>query len=193
MAAYPKDRFDTFPEDLQRIGAHRAPAKKGRGWIGFAWALLATGVLIVVGLVYLTRVVGVDVGIPLFDAAPVSTPTPTPTPTADPVTDATTIDPARNIRVTVINGTETPNLQNAVGDALASAGWVVNGRSLASARDVATTTVYYADPLNEDVARGVVLALGAGDIRLVPADAFPGAPITVVLGADFPGATPPEG
>lgn len=190
MASYPKDRFDNLPADLQRIGAHRAPAVKGRGWVGFAWAALATGVLVFAGVFGLSRFLGVDIVVPIFDAAPSATPTPTPTPTADPVLDATTIDPARNILITVLNGTETPDLQNAVGDSLASAGWNVNSRGATARRDVPVTTVYYSDPANEDVARGVVLALGSGGIRLVAPEQFPGAPITVVIGADFPGATP---
>ena len=33
-------------DDLQRVGAHRAPKKRGGGWIGFGWAVLATGVLV---------------------------------------------------------------------------------------------------------------------------------------------------
>jgi len=66
MASYPKDRFDQLPEDLQRIGAHRGPAKKGRGWIGFAWALLATGVLIFGGLFAIGKVLGIDLGISIF-------------------------------------------------------------------------------------------------------------------------------
>ena len=81
MAAHPKDRFDQLPEDLKRIGAHRGPKKKGGGWVGFAWALLATGVLIFGGLWGLSNIVGVDVGLPIFEPAPTPTPSPTPTPT----------------------------------------------------------------------------------------------------------------
>lgn len=190
MAAYPKDRFDELPEDLKRIGAHRGPKKKGGGWVGFAWALLATGVLIFAGLYGLSKFVGVDVGLPIFQPAPTPTPTPTATPTADPVLDPTTIDPARAISVTVLNGTAVVDLEDTVGDALAAVGWSVNGRALAGEKDVAKTVVYYSDPANEDVARGVVVSIGAGEIRLVSPDIFPASPLTLVIGVDYPGATP---
>lgn len=190
MAAYPKDRFDQLPEDLKRIGAHRGPRKKGGGWIGFAWALLATGVLIFGGLWGLSNIVGVDVGLPIFEPAPTPTPSPTPTPTADPVLDPTTIDAARKINLTVLNGTPTAGLENTVGDALAAVGWTIAGRTNAGQKDVEKTTVYYSDAANEDVARGVVVSLGKGEIRLVSPDTFPGSALTVVIGLDYPGATP---
>ena len=66
----------------------------------------------------------------------------------------------------------------------------MGARTQASEKTVEKTLIYYSDPANEDVARGLVLALGVGDIRL--SDAFPGAPITVVLGADYP-VVPPAG
>ncbi len=190
MAAYPKDRFDQLPEDLKRIGAHRGPKKKGGGWAGFALALLATGVLIFGGLWGLSTFVGVDVGLPIFQAPPEPTPTPTQTPTADPVLDPTTIDPARLIDVTVLNGTPAAGLENTVGDALAAVGWVVEARAPAGEKNVEKTVVYYSDPANEDVARGVVVTLGKGEIRLVSADIFPASALTAVIGVDYPGATP---
>jgi len=188
MANHPRDRFDDLPKDLARVGAHRAPPPRGRGWIGLAWSILAIGVLIFAGLYGLSKFVGIDVGLPIFDAAPTPTATPTPTPTATPILDPAAIDPARNIRVAVLNGTPKAELQNAVGDALATAGWVIDSRALASQTNVEKTTVYYSDPANEDVARGLVVSLAAGMIKLVSADTFPGTPATVVIGLDYPGA-----
>ena len=190
MAAYPKDRFDTLPDDLKRIGAHRGPRKKGSGWVGFAFAALATGVLIFGGLWGLSKFVGVDVGLPIFQAPATPTPSPTPTPTAEPVLDPTTIDPARAIKATVLNGTPAAGLEDTAGDALAALGWVIDSRTNAGDRNVEKTTVYYSDPANEDVARGVVVSLGLGEIRLVSPDTFPGIPLTIVIGLDYPGATP---
>ena len=103
----------------------------------------------------------------------------------DPILDPTTIDPARAIRITVLNGTTTPGLQSTVGQELAAAGWPIGGTLNASSTDIEDTFVYYSDPLNEDVARGLVVALGEGDIRLVPVETFPGAPVTIVLGTSF--------
>ena len=190
--AYPKDRFDELPDDLQRIGAHRAPARRGRGWIAFAWAALATLVLILGGIIGLRTFVGMELDIPFLSTTPSPGPVvaPTRTPTAEPVLDPSSIDPARAITTSIYNGTTAAELQNTVGDALTAAGWTIDARARASTSDVAVTTVYYSDPANEDVARGLVVALGIGEISLVPAETFPGNPLNIVIGADYPGATP---
>jgi hypothetical protein len=190
MASYPKDQFDKLPEDLRRIGAHRAPKKGGRGWIGFAWAVLATGVLVFGGLFALSEFLGVDIGLPIFAAEETPTPTPTPTPTAEPVADPTTIDPARAITVTILNGTPTVGLEGTVAASLTAAAWPIKSAGLASEKDIDETFVYYSDPLNEDVARGLAIALGVGKIRLISPDIFPATPITIVLGTDYPVPTP---
>ena len=111
MASYPKDQFDEFPRDLERIGAHRGPKPRSRGWIAFAWAALATLVLIVAGLAGLNRFMGIDIGLPIFDDAPNASPTPTAAATMDPVTDPATIDPARGVTITILNATGTSGVQ----------------------------------------------------------------------------------
>jgi hypothetical protein len=89
----------------------------------------------------------------------------------------------------VLNGTPAVGLENTVGDALAAVGWVVDSRTNAGEKDVQKTIVYYSDAANEDVARGLVVSLGKGEIRLVGPEIFPGMPLTVVIGLDYPGAT----
>ncbi|MGX5682646.1 LytR C-terminal domain-containing protein [Schumannella luteola] len=190
MASYPKDRFDELPSDLQRVGAHRGPRPRGRGWIIVAWSALATGLLVFGGLFGISKFLNIDLEIGLFPVAETPTPTPTPTPTADPI-EPGALDPARNITITVLNGTPIVGLQNTVGQQLAALGWPVLTTANASASDIEKTYVYYSDPANEDVARGLVVSMGKGDIRLVSAETFPGAPITIVLGADE--ETPADG
>ncbi len=192
MASYPKDRFDRLPEDLARVGAHRAPRKRGRGWIGFAWALLATGVLVFGGLFGISRFLNIDLGIGLFPVIAEPTPTPTPTPTMAPVTDPSTISPDRKITITVLNGTPVAGLQGTVGAELAAAGWPIGTQANASVDDIEQTYVYYIDPLDEGVARGLAIALGVGDIRLVDPETVSSAPITIVLGADYSAGTTTE-
>jgi hypothetical protein len=100
--SFPPDRFDEVP-DLKRVGAHRAPAPKGRGWIAFLVAVVATLVLVGVGTFALF---GLNDRIDFFGGSqsPSATPTPTPTPTeAAPV-----VDPAASILV--LNGTPTAGL-----------------------------------------------------------------------------------
>ena len=94
MASFPQDPFDVVPADLTRVGAHRAPRRRGRGWIMFAWAALATGVLVVGGLYGLSRVdPNISFELPSFGGGedPVAQPSPS-TSTVPPVTDPTTVD-----------------------------------------------------------------------------------------------------
>jgi len=178
MAKYPKDQFDDIPSDLARVGVHRAPPKSGRGWVTFAWAALFTGILVAGGYFGLSAFRGLS-----FSNGPTAVATPSVEVTAEPVLDPALIDPARAITITVLNGTTTVSLENIAGDALV--GWPVGARLTATNRTEETTVIYYSNPADEDVARGLVLALGVGEIR--ESTAYPGASVTVVLGADYTG------
>ncbi|THG35751.1 LytR family transcriptional regulator [Glaciibacter flavus] len=177
-ASFPPDRFDEIPGDLDRVGAHRAPRKRGRGWIAFGWAALATVVLIAagaIGIMVLNN--GLD-----FTAGPASSSSATPPASAVP-TAAPTVDPS--LSVTVLNGTDTAGLAAKAATALTGAGWTVGATSNASASDVKTTTVYYADPTLEGAARGVSGTLPGSSVALSSDFADSGAQIVVVLGADY--------
>ncbi len=183
MADFPQDRFDEVPSEVMRIGAHRAPRKKGRGWLGFGWAVLATVILTTGGLIGLAAInSSINFDLPFFPGqAEEETPTPTPEPTAEP-----TLDP--EVPLSILNGTPTVGLANQVGDALVGQGWAgaavgVGSRANAAADDIEETIVYYSEAAYEGAARGLVLALGVGDIRL--SSDYPGSPITVVIGADY--------
>ena len=179
MAKYPTDQFDDIPADLARVGAHRAPAKGGRGWITFAWAALVTGIFVLAGIFGLSWLNDQS----FFDDGGTALPTTSATPEADPVLDPTTIDPARAITITVLNGSPTVGSETVAGAELTALGWPIGATALASQRDIDTTVVYYSNPLDEDIARGLILALGIGEIR--ESTAFLGAPVTIVLGADY--------
>ena len=181
MATHPKDRFDSVPDDLLRTGAHRAPAGKGRGWFALAWAVLATVVLVAAGLFALAVTDG-RVKLP-FDSA--ATATASPTPSATPTPQAT-LNPS--IPITVLNGTTTNGLANAVGDNLVAQGWGgasvdIGARASASTSDIKKTVVYYSDPANAAAARGLVQALKVGTIQL--STAYTESPLTIVLGSDY--------
>src|SRR4051812_10868862 len=121
MASQTPDRFDRIPADLERVGAHRTAAKRNRGWVGFAWAALATGILVIGGLFGLSVVGNVDLGLPTFGGGgSPPTPPPTPPPTAEPLLDPATIAPERAIQITVLNGSPTDNLDDTVGANLAA-------------------------------------------------------------------------
>lgn len=185
MASYPKDRFDELPEDVERVGAHRGLKRRGRGWIGFAWALLATGILVFGGLFALSQYLDDDLGIPFFATPTEPVASPEPVETVEPLTDPTTIDLERALTIDVLNGSPESGLQTTVLEQLTAAGWPTGSAAPASARDIEDTYVYYSNPADEDVASGLVKTLGIGSIRLVEPDVFPAAELTIVLGSDY--------
>lgn len=190
MAHFPRDRFDDIPDDLLRVGAHRAPRKRGRGWIRFAWAALATGLLVVVGLFALSRInPAIRFDLPDFGGGE---PTAEPTdvdPGVEPITEPGLVDPALSpVMISVLNASPTDDVQNAAVVQITAAGWDQPSAANATARDQETTRIYYHSAEYEGIALGMAELIGAGEIVL--SDAFPGAPVTIVLGADY---TPPEG
>ena len=95
---FPRDRFDSIPHGIERVGAHRAPARRGAGWIAFGWAALATVVLVAVGI-------GGVVVLQRSAELRRRRRTHADTPDARLVTAAPTVAP--DIPVTVLNGTTT--------------------------------------------------------------------------------------
>lgn len=194
---YPKDRFDTAPENLQRVGAHRSP-RRGRGWIGLLWALLAVVILVGLGVLGLFLINGnVEFSSPQAgssgtasatapapaSSAPASpkrshTPSPTPTPTP-------TVDPS--LSVTVLNGTKARGLAASVSRTLTSDGWTVRTVGNARRGDFTQTVVYYSDPANRQAALALVQSLtGAkAEAELSQAYATTTADLTVVVGSDY--------
>jgi len=183
MARFPQDQFDELPADLKRVGAHRSPAPRGRGWIYVGWGLAAAAVLTVAGLYGLSRL-NPDFQLQLPDfGSPTARPTIDPLPTAEPVTDPDAVPDDLSLAISVFNATAEEGLHNRIGDAIQEAGWPNPVRARASADDVAETVVYYRAADYEGVARGIVALLGAG--RVVLSDVYQGAPVTVVIGADL--------
>ena len=180
MAEYPSDRFDDVPAELGRVGAHRAPAPPSRGWVIAGVIALATGMLVGLGLLALQVI---DSGLDLGTPPPVGQPSAEPEVT--PVTDPTTVQLPEGFTITVLNGAGIAGLGQSSADALTDAGWPVGAVTNAASDDIESTTVYYSNPADEAIALGMVELLGLGAIEL--SDAFPGAPITIVVGADAAG------
>jgi hypothetical protein len=181
-----RDRFDDIPDDLHVVGVHRGPRRRGRGWIVFAWAALATGLLVVAGLFTLTRI-DPSFSLPLFPASTADA-TSGPSASADTVkaiTDPADVPAGVDASITVLNGTTTEDADEQVGAKLKAEGWTVDGTANASSRDIEATVVYYSSADVEGVARGLVEQLGAGSVQF--SDANPGSPITIVIGADYTG------
>lgn len=186
MATFPQDQFDEVPAELKRVGAHRAPRPKGRGAIAFAWAALATGVLVVGGLYGLSRI-NPDITFALPDFGgdggdPAATPSASAS-SVPPVTDPTTVDPALNLSISVLNGSGTDGLHNIAGDAIKAAGWPNPARNPSTTTDEETTVIYYRSTEFEGIALGLQQLLGVGTLQL--SDRYLGAPVTIVVGNDY--------
>jgi hypothetical protein len=188
MASSPRDRFDDLPADLTRVGAHRAPAKRGRGWVRFAWAALVTGVLVVGGLYGLSRVnPDISFDIPVLGGGGGADPgaSDTPEPEVTPVTDPTTVDPALNLTISVLNGSPTDRQQEAAANQIGLAGWPTPAAAVAGTRDTEATAIYYNGAQFEGIALGLAELLGTDATKIVNSDFYPGASVTIVLGADY--------
>jgi len=180
---FPRDRFDETPDDLTRVGAHRAPRPRGRGWMAVGWAALATVLLVGAGIFGLSLVNGsISFHGPTGTASRTATATPTPTPTP---TIVPTVNPA--LSVNVLNGTTTAGLAAKAADKLTAAGWKVGALANADRTDLATTIVYYSDPANQAAALGAAQSLPGATVQQSTAFADTGADLTVVLGANFTG------
>lgn len=170
-----KDRFDDVPEDLERVGAHRAPKPRGRGWIVFAWAALACGALVALGVLAMFLI---------NDRVSFSSATQTTTTTSSAPTVAPTVDPETNI--VLLNGTGVDGLASQASDALTAEGWTVQTADDAARSDYTQTTVYYSEAGQEGAAHGLAAALG--DVPVEQSDRFAvedQSRLVAVLGSDY--------
>ncbi|WP_395640170.1 LytR C-terminal domain-containing protein [Pseudolysinimonas sp.] len=194
MARTSRDRFDDIPDDLVRVGAHRAPAKRGRGWVAFAWAALATGLLVVGGLYGLSRVnPAISFELPELGGG-IAQPgvTSTPEPEVDPITDPALVDPAvaETLSISVLNGAPTADLEDAAVAQITQAGWPEPSGAVAGAREEEFTRIYYNGAQYEGIALGLAELLGTDPANIFNSDFYLGATVTIVLGSDY---TPPAG
>jgi len=170
---FPRDRFDTIPHGIERVGAHRAPQRRGARWIAFGWAALATVVLTGLGI---TWVVVANDRLDFSEAAPSASPTPV-------VTAEPTVAP--DVPVTVLNGTDTAGLAATAADALTAAGVPVGATANASENDITESVVYYATADLEGAARGVAQAIPGADVRLDAKFGEIGTPLVLVVGSAY--------
>jgi hypothetical protein len=189
MAKFPPDRFDGVPDSLLRVGAHRTGKRRFGGWIVFAWAALACGVLVAAGIGVLTVVndgnqfTDTSTSAATGGASSTSSASASATPTITPLLDPTKIDPAKTT-ITVLNATTTAGLAANAGTALKNGGWTVGNEGNASS-NVASSVVYYDSSAtdNRSIALGIAQKLGIDTVE--ESASFPGATITVVLGSDY--------
>ena len=154
-----------------------------RAGVIFLWALIATIVLILVGIFGTLLASG---RIVLF---PEPTPTPTPTVEVEAVVD-TSYD------VVILNATPEQGLATQLKSTVVAAGWADDmvQPSEAGSDDFPTTTVFYATPEAEAAAKGLADVIGGAEIELsdvyVLGDDPEAKQLTIVIGLDRT-ATPP--
>lgn len=203
-----KDRYDRANKNLNRVGAHRMPRRRGRGILALVWALLAILILVGAGVVAILAINGkLDEGLGGLNLTPGTTSQSTSPPASPDAGDAKgeetappqepseepteevvpTQDPS--LTVIVLNGTTMSGLAGGLTDELANEGWSMAEAANADSSDVATTTVYYSDPEQEGAALGLLedLQEHAPDAEAQLADPGDGgtADMTVVIGADY--------
>ena len=100
--SYPPDRFDDVPGDLKRVGAHRAPPRRGSGYVRLAWAAVTVVVLVSLG------VTALFIGSGRIDLSAWFGTQSSPVASASPSAVAAEIDP--DLSVTVLNGTGAADL-----------------------------------------------------------------------------------
>jgi cytoskeletal protein RodZ len=208
MPKFPPDRFDGIPDSPHRVGAHRSGAARHTGWIVFAWAALACGVLVAAGIGVLKIVdnnnqftdpstsaatsSAPSSSAPASSSSASSTPsspassasqTPTAPSTPTPLLDPSKIDSSVT-SIVVLNSTQRAGLAANASGVLKNGGWVVRSTG-DTASAASTSTVYYTNSAadNQSIALGIAQKLGITNVQ--PSTAFPNATITVVLGSDY--------
>ncbi|TDN42568.1 LytR cell envelope-related transcriptional attenuator [Curtobacterium flaccumfaciens] len=190
---HPRDRFDDVAVG-PRVGAHRGAQRRGRGWIAFAWAALATGVLVGLGVLALALLNG-SYSFPGSTTSPSASSSASAT--AKPSASSTPSAPASQApaagtpadqgssTLVVLNGTTTTGLAAKGSAALTAAGWKVTSTGDAGTTGSTSTIVYYQQASQAAVAQGIAKSLGVTAVQ--QSAAFPNADISVVLGADYAG------
>ena len=83
----------------------------------------------------------------------------------------------------MLNGTSTAGLAASAGERLDAEGWPEQTLTNAASQEVETSLVAYSSDEDEALARGVAEILGISEV--IETDDYPGARITVLLGADY--------
>lgn len=200
MTRFPRDRFDDVV-DGPRVGAHRGVQRRGRGWIAFAWAALATGVLVGIGAL----VLGLLTQSFSFNGSTTPSGSASASASASPsasassssgagsgagsgdASSATAAEPSEQgtTSLVVLNGTTTAGLASKATAALTAAGWKVTSSGNAGTTGTTGTIVYYQQESQAAVARGIAKSLGVTAVQ--QSAAFPNADVSVVLGSDYAG------
>jgi len=190
------DRFDDVQPDPSYVGTHR---RQRSSWSVFAPVGIGFGAVIVLVLAGLWIVDRSDDYLTL-DASEVPVITGDAPPEEDSdepvvlepevpeeivaVTDPTQID-TEGLTLTVLNGTATQGMAARAVERLVAVGWPEATATNADSTDVQQSVVAYSEDADKAIALGIAGELDLDADSVVQTTAYPGARITVVLGADY--------
>ena len=190
------DRFDDVDRDLGYVGTHR---RQRSSWSVFAPVGIGLGavvVLILAGIWFVDRSddyltldaseVPVITGeAPEEDAAeePVII-EPEVVEEVVAVSDPTQID-TEGLTLTVLNGTATQGMAARAVERLVAIGWPEATATNADSTDIQQSVVAYSEDADKAIALGIAQELDLDADSVVQTTAYPGARVTVVLGADY--------
>lgn len=184
MSKYPQDRFDGLDKASAGRGAHRSEVRRKPWWVKAVTVFASTGVIIVAALAGIT-VIDARLNFEIPDFSTIGqTPTPTPTPTVE-LFDPTTLTEKQfdAITITILNGTTSPTLPTDVASMLTTQNWPEPTLADSSDNTVKKTLVVYRYPADQLMAESIAASLGVENIQ--QSDAYRGARVYVLLGADF--------
>jgi hypothetical protein len=187
------DRFDDVEREPGYIGLRRQQREKTFWLVPIGIVLGVSVVLTAIGMFMVSRadqrleLSPEEIAItepPPEEVAPAE---PEPEPEPEPVEAITnpSDEEADGLTITILNGTDTTGLAARAGNLLDREGWPVQTRTNADEQGVESSLVAYESDDDEGLARGVAQILGIEEV--VQTDNYPGARITVLLGADFTG------
>lgn len=186
------DRYDEVAHDSSYVGTHR---RERSSWSLFAPIGIGLGTVVVFVLAGLWFVDRSDDYLEL-DAAEVpviagEAPSeeqivvePDVPADVEPVRDPAEID-TEGLTLTILNGTQTAGLAARAGERLTAEGWPEPTATNAESADVAESVVAYQDDADKGIALGIAELLGIPVDQVVQTSAYPGARVTVLLGANY--------
>lgn len=189
------DRFDDVPVDPEYVGLRRKRRERHFWLIPVGVVVGLSMVLAAIGMFWVSQADNyleldpedVAISAPPPEEQPVAEPEPESEPEPEPVEpivnpNAEQID---GLTITILNGTDTTGLAARAGNLLDREGWPEQTRTNAEESGVEDSLVAYQSEEDEGLARGVAQILGIDEVTLT--ESYPGARITVLLGADFTG------
>ncbi len=194
---YLPDRFDDVPPaDTRYVGTHRRERSSLSMFAPIGIGLGSVVVLVLAGLWFVDRsddYLELDPSeLPVVQGeAPPDEPAPETVELNpevadpnDPVLDPTQID-LTGLSLTILNGTDTQGMAARAAERLTAVGWPEPTATNADSTDVAESTVAYIDEADRGIALGIAQLLGIDSDQVVQTSAYPGARVTVVLGANY--------